>query len=536
MYKYVNAFTNRSGDSLPGYFARLYDSTGTEVDIYADNNGTPISTVSGVANAALSDENGMFRWYVENGIYDIKFYDANDTFVTSEAGVPMYDSGAVLDDLASETGGELVGIGQTTISVIARVTPQQFGAAGDGVANDTSSIQEAIDTGAREIFFPAGTYIHGNLTLDNDYQRLVGPGARLQRNSGAATITVSGRGVQCRSIQFSGGSNSGNNITVTGPEATFSDCDSIETSGRALLADSDGGNLEIRGGVWNTTNASGTGYDIELHDDTPGTSLYSRLIGISTNQTTGGVLLDGQGTVRIIGCQIGKLTIQNSSGGMYDGNRFNGAVSVQASTNQFSNNAFASTVTFGDGSGGNIGQIAFDSTNIMQASGTLTINSDVIESTFHLGQVQAAGATVVLNGPNNDIWHSEISYTPTLSAGGGSPTVGDGTLTGKYSRQGRQWTANVSFSFGSTSSFGSGDVTITAPFKAKSKAVGNVRITDAGTGHFTGVCEIAANAQTVVFYAGAGSSPVGTPVRAAVPMTWANGDSMSFTISGEYVA
>lgn len=109
MYKYVNAFTNRSGDSLPGYFARLYDSTGTEVDIFADNNGTPISTVSGVANAALSDDNGMFRWYVENGIYDIKFYDANDTFVTSEAGVPMYDSGAVLVDLASETGGDLVG-------------------------------------------------------------------------------------------------------------------------------------------------------------------------------------------------------------------------------------------------------------------------------------------------------------------------------------------------------------------------------------------------------------------------------------------
>ena len=109
MYKYVNAFTNRSGDSLPGYFARLYDSTGTEVDIFADNNGTPISTVSGVANAALSDDNGMFRWYVANGIYDIKFYDANDTFVTSEAGVPMYDSGAVLVDLASETGGDMVG-------------------------------------------------------------------------------------------------------------------------------------------------------------------------------------------------------------------------------------------------------------------------------------------------------------------------------------------------------------------------------------------------------------------------------------------
>lgn len=101
MFKYVNAFTNRSGDSLPGYFARLYDSTGTEVDIYADNNGTPISTVSGVANAALSDENGMFRWYVESGLYDIKFYDANDTFVASEPGVPMFDAGEISNGLGT---------------------------------------------------------------------------------------------------------------------------------------------------------------------------------------------------------------------------------------------------------------------------------------------------------------------------------------------------------------------------------------------------------------------------------------------------
>lgn len=89
MYKYVNAFTNRSGDSLPGYFARLFDADGNPVDLFSDLNGTPISNVSGVANAALSDENGMFRWYVDYGTYDIRFYDSNDIFVSAESGVPF---------------------------------------------------------------------------------------------------------------------------------------------------------------------------------------------------------------------------------------------------------------------------------------------------------------------------------------------------------------------------------------------------------------------------------------------------------------
>lgn len=183
MYKYVNAFTNRSGDSLPGYFARLYDSTGTEVDIFADNNGTPISTVSGVANAALSDDNGMFRWYVANGIYDIKFYDANDTFVTSEAGVPMYDSGAVVAELASSTGGEMVGIEQAETGSVSRtaaakfaetVSVQDFGATGDGATDDTAAVQAAFDSGAGAIFVPRGTYIVGTVTGSDLY--LYGPG------------------------------------------------------------------------------------------------------------------------------------------------------------------------------------------------------------------------------------------------------------------------------------------------------------------------------------------------------------------------
>lgn len=116
MFKYTNAFTNRSGDSLAGYFARVFDSNGNQADIFADDNGTPIDTISGVANAALSDENGMFRWYVAGGTYDIRFYDANDVFVApAEIGVPMVDASAITVDLSADTGATLVGTPEGTV-------------------------------------------------------------------------------------------------------------------------------------------------------------------------------------------------------------------------------------------------------------------------------------------------------------------------------------------------------------------------------------------------------------------------------------
>jgi len=109
MYKYFEAFTNRSGDALPGYFARLFDAGGNQVDIFADNSGTPIVTVSDVANAAKSDENGMFRWYVANGTYDIRFYDANDVFKSAETGVPMYEASEVYTDFSAPDGATRIG-------------------------------------------------------------------------------------------------------------------------------------------------------------------------------------------------------------------------------------------------------------------------------------------------------------------------------------------------------------------------------------------------------------------------------------------
>lgn len=231
MFKYTNAFTNRSGDSLPGYFAKLFDSDGYQVDLFADNGGTPISTISGVANAALSDENGMFRWYVANGTYDIRFYDSNDVFKSVEVGVPMIDAsgvytdlsaddgatrvgtptGTVQDDidarptasaLAADDGAELLGTEYGTAAAIIQRgverTPMDFGATGSSLADATTALADWANSGEK-LAMPSGDYTfvtEAPIELSVAGTRITGGGqskiALGQRNAGRGMIELIG--------------------------------------------------------------------------------------------------------------------------------------------------------------------------------------------------------------------------------------------------------------------------------------------------------------------------------------------------------
>jgi hypothetical protein len=482
------------------------------------------------------------------------YLDASATYravlKSADEATTIYDidpvNSDVLSQLAAAGGSALIGFQQSGAGSVARtgqakmresvslldfipVAEHSAILAGTTTYNATSAIQSAIDTDARDINAPAGVYKHGNLSFNNDYQRIIGYGAQFIRNANGTTTTVSGRGVQFHGVRFSGGTFTGDNITVTGPECMLIGCDSKETPGRPIKFSNDGGNALILGGIYNTTDATASGYDIEFFDTVPGTSLYSKVIGASTNAAMGGILVNGQGTLRISECQIGKLTV-SVGGGMFTGNRFNGAVSVQASSNQFANNAFAANVTFGDGAGGNFGQCAFDSTNMMQSGTTFTISSDVVESAFHLGQL--ANVTLVINGNNNDIWHNEINYTPALT-GAGSPTLGNGTLAGRVSRNGREWHTRLEFVVGSTTTLGT-SFGFTAPHKAKFNTQGIAILSDSGTGSYIGAASMSSSSSTVNVLAG--TAPIGGILTPTAPFTWVTGDSINITISGQYVA
>lgn len=74
---------------------------------------------------------------------------------------------------------------------------RDYGAVGNGVADDTDEIQAAIDsmTGGGTVFFPAGTFNFTALTLDTNYVSLLGAGygaTGLNQTTTGNGITISG--------------------------------------------------------------------------------------------------------------------------------------------------------------------------------------------------------------------------------------------------------------------------------------------------------------------------------------------------------
>lgn len=119
------------------------------------------------------------------------------------------------------------------------------------------------------------------------------------------------------------------------------------------------------------------------------------------------------------------------------------------------------------------------------------------------------------------------SYTPTITASSSNPTVGNGSVSGSYVRNGAVCTAYAAFNYGSTSAAGSGTWRLSLPFAATASAIGVCRILDSGTIHRTGVCTVANGAS----YATMIIDSTDAEVTDSAPITWANGDVIGIQIT-----
>ena len=90
MYKFFDRLSTDDGKALPGYQVRIMTTEPeVAVDIFADESGTPIESVSGVANAAITDNGGNYQFFVEPGTYNIVFSSPGGTFLDRIRAVPM---------------------------------------------------------------------------------------------------------------------------------------------------------------------------------------------------------------------------------------------------------------------------------------------------------------------------------------------------------------------------------------------------------------------------------------------------------------
>jgi hypothetical protein len=286
-------------------------------------------------------------------------------------------------------------------------TPEVFDPTAGTGGDDTVALQAAIDTGLA-VFLSDKTYLAHGLTQSAVEQVIWGRGTAITKNANGALFTSTARDIELNGITFRGESATytGHNIVLSGNNPKLINCSSYDAADRALLAT--GAHVQVMasggvGGVYQTADATSTGYDVEIGVSGTAT-LYHLLFGIRTSQPTGGVLMIATGAARMIGCQIGKFTCQ--SGGAPAGSGGPAITSCRIIG-----------VTSLDQSGG----VISDS----QLAGNMTLEAVSNNWRIDESNVRSSGTTVTNLGNGNNVIIRQVSAAsyPTFRYGADATPV-----------------------------------------------------------------------------------------------------------------
>ncbi len=176
--------------------------------------------------------------------------------------------------------------------------------------------------------------------------------------------------------------------------------------------------------------------------------------------------------------------------------------------NRFSVTEAGNVTYVGTLTGGSAGQLTVDASGNITAAGNMTMGA----------------------------W---TSYTPTWTSTGTAPAIGNGTLLGRYSLQGKTCTVSISLVFGTTTTAGTGVYQFATPFAAVTRAgsawIGSAMATDVGVASTIGGCQVTSGSSIVVPTGPTNSTQTnnGSGWGATVPFTFGNTDSMWLTFTYE---
>lgn len=146
---------------------------------------------------------------------------------------------------------------------------------------------------------------------------------------------------------------------------------------------------------------------------------------------------------------------------------------------------------------------------------------------FVQGNNPFANGTDYADAGTETIADFPITYTPTWTASGGNPSLGNGAITGTYITAGKQVTVTVKVTIGTTTTTGTGAWQFSLPFASLSgpESFGSVNMVDAGVTNYTGVSRVASNSSIMDGFVNNNA----TQISAAVPFTFGNADTATFT-------
>jgi hypothetical protein len=397
------------------------------------------------------------------------------------------------------------------------VSVKDFGAIGNGVANDTAAIQAAIDNSAQgtEIFFPPGTYLITSILTVADADKLT--------LSGSGRFSVIKKGFNGDMISLGAESTmqniclDGSGITYTGRGVIvttgannntswrkFINCEIIDMASYCIewTAPTSGFKSQVEGGRYLTTSYTSPAFKLPNEIATVGNRTF---IGVDTADASFADLGQSQNTA-IIGCQGGVPIFS----GQPIKTRIVGC-RIQGDP----------TITF-DGTDLVIVGNTFGQSTINFASGLTRCrirNNAFPTATYNDNAGGATSANFIEYGP--------VTYTPTWTAASTAPFIGNGFIGASYQRTGYDFKVNITWIAGSTTTFGTGAWSFSLPKATSRTTTGSALATDTATGFYSGICVAQASQATVQTLFGENK---GNYTTNTIPFTWANTDRIDLDI------
>jgi hypothetical protein len=415
---------------------------------------------------------------------------------------------------------------RTAAEISAGVTPtdysyppgdvRRYGADPSGISDATTAINNALTVAAQGaalgyggiVFFPAGYFhVSGLLTIPQ-YCRFIGSGRRATviRRTVDTPMVNWGSFSTIEHMRLESASGTFNTDLMQITSGSYQSCYSIETANndlRALtFAANTGSGFTAFDSSFVTTGGAGSVAAVALASGSD-SSAYPR--SFTNCDGEGSTMIDvaGMNNVFITGCRTEGILCTNTANEVFiRGCRigYNGTVTwTGMQSGQVIANTFANT--------------------------TLTLQN--CNSIWFMNETP--GLNIVESGTSsgNRIW-LDGTYVPTFTTLGGGQSLGNGTITGYYSRDGRRVSATIVVQFGSTTNFGSGRFRFSLPVTADAGTYTcSAFITDNNTSNRYQVLGLVEGANKVGLFVPGGADSVDS----THPITFATSDTIWLTIN-----
>lgn len=418
--------------------------------------------------------------------------------------------------VVTENGGTKINnnAGTITYHLIhdGRVDITQFGALVDNSTNDHVAIQACLDAADSEDFTPTHnggvSRIAAKLTVPA-FVKFKGHGNFRKNGNIDMCELANGACVEDISWDGRGATYTGRGIIVSAQgDQKIHDCDITDMDGYCVEfvgnGTAPGIRSTIRGGVQYRTNVSDPA--IKYPDD-----VLNGNRSMVDIHSAGGVLADfgGGENILVYGCNTDNFDYS-------DAPRKVALVCNRIAT-----------------SGANLiidGQEHITVGNLIAGQVELTSGTN----NCVIGPDVSIGALIDNSGvSNNKVYGHYAEFTPVWEAATTNPTLGNGTITGRMTRDGRRANFVIELTMGSTTTFGTGAYSfkLPSPYDAWTvrRSIGNVRALDSGTNFRTGVAITVTGVFSVSLYSDAGTAAWG-PTN---PFTFAVNDTIIIDVDCE---